>query len=222
MRKRISNTLWGLLFIVVGLGIAGDMAGLWEIRLFFNGWWTLFLIVPAFFGMVEKGIRIGNSLTLLIGLALLACCRGHLPWEVLYQLLVPAVMIIIGCVLVIKNLFHLGDRRVQVPNDKRLEQLIVFSGRNVVVQDEFFGMDGDAIFGGLTIDLRQATINENVSIDTMAVFGGVDILLPPNVSVKLSDTSLFGGCSAHKNDQPVDGPTVYVNAIALFGGVEVK
>ena len=222
MRKRISNTLWGILFIVVGIGIAGNMAGLWDIRFFFNGWWTLFLIVPAFFGIIENGIRIGNTITLLVGLALLACCRGYLPWEVLYQLLVPAVMIIIGCVLVIKNLFHLGGRKVQVPNDKRLEQLVVFSGRNIVVQDEFFGMDGDAIFGGLTIDLRQATINENISIDTMAVFGGVDILLPPNVSVKLSDTSLFGGCSNHRKNHPATEPTVYVNAIALFGGVEVK
>lgn len=222
MRKRISNTIWGLIFIVLGIGIVGDMAGAWELNLLFRGWWTLFLIVPALLGMVEHGIRVGNSVGLVLGVALLACCRGYLPWEVLYQLLVPVVMIVIGGVMVFKNLFHLHIGRVKVPNEKRLEELVVFSGKNLVIHDQFYGMDGEAIFGGLTIDLRNAKIEENISIDAMAVFGGVDILVPANVSVKLSDISLFGGCSNQRKDSPVGGPTVYVNATALFGGVEVK
>jgi len=222
MRKRISSVLWGLIFIAAGIGIVGAMAGAWEFNILFAGWWTLFLIVPAVLGMIEHGIRIGNSIGLVLGVALLACCRGWLPWEVLARMLVPTVMIVIGGVMVFKNLFHLNLGRVQVPNEKRMSELVVFSGKNLVIQNEFYGIDGEAVFGGLTIDLRGAQITENISIDALAVFGGVDILLPANVSVKLSDLSLFGGCSNGRNYSPVDGPTVYVNATALFGGVEVK
>lgn len=222
MRKRISSTLWGLIFIAAGIGIVGAMAGAWEFNILFAGWWTVFLIVPAVLGMIEHGIRIGNTIGLVLGVALLACCQGWLPWEVLSRMLVPVVMILIGGVMVFKNLFHLNLGRVKVPNEKRMEELVVFSGKNMIVQNEFYGMEGEAIFGGLTIDLRGAQIKENISIDAMAVFGGVDILLPANVSVKLSDLSLFGGCSNSRNYSPVDGPTVYVNATALFGGVEVK
>ncbi len=222
MRKRISSTLWGLIFIALGVGIVGDMAGVWEINLLFSGWWTVFLIVPALLGMIEHGIRIGNSIGLVLGVALLACCQGWLPWAVLSKMLVPTVMIIIGGVIVFKNLFHLNLGRVKVPNEKRIEELVVFSGKNLIIQDQFYGMDGETVFGGLTIDLRGAKIEENISIDALAVFGGVDILLPANVSVKVSDLSLFGGCSNSRNYSPVDGPTVYVNATALFGGVEVK
>lgn len=222
MRKRISSVLWGLIFIAAGVGIIGHIAGAWELNFLFAGWWTLFLIVPAVLGMVEHGIRIGNSIGLVLGVALLACCRGWLPWEVLSRLLVPTVMIVIGGVMVFKNLFHLNLGRVKVPNEKRMEELVVFSGKKLVVQNEFFGINADAVFGGLTIDLRGAQITENISIDAMAVFGGVDILLPANVSVKLSDLSLFGGCSNGRKYGPEEGPTVYVNATALFGGVEVK
>lgn len=222
MRKRISSTLWGLIFIALGVGIVGDMAGVWEMNLLFAGWWTLFLIIPAVLGMIEHGIRIGNSIGLVLGVALLACARGWLPWEVLSRMLIPTVMILIGGIMVFKNLFHLNIGRVKVPNENRLEELVVFSGKNLVVQDQFYGMDGEAVFGGLTIDLRGAKIEENISIEALAVFGGVDILLPANVSVKLSDVSLFGGCSNERNYSPVGGPTVYVNATALFGGVEVK
>jgi len=83
-------------------------------------------------------------------------------------------------------------------------------------------MDAEAYFGGLTVDLRNAVITQNISIDAIAVFGGVDILLPANVTVKLSDNSMFGGCSKHRNNAAADAPTVYVNAVAMFGGVEVK
>lgn len=137
-------------------------------------------------------------------------------------MLVPTVMILIGGVLVFKNLFHLNLGRVKVPNEKRMEELVVFSGKNMVIQNEFYGMDGEAVFGGLTIDLRGAQITENVSIDALGVFGGVDILLPPTVSAKVSDLSLFGGCSNSHVDGPSGCPVVYVNATALFGGVEVK
>ncbi|MBR6643419.1 MAG: hypothetical protein IKL28_07145 [Lachnospiraceae bacterium] len=222
MRKRISSVLWGLIFIAAGVGIIGHIAGAWELNFLFAGWWTLFLIVPAVLGMVEHGIRIGNSIFLVLGIALMACCRGWIPWEVLSRLLVPTVMIVIGGVMVFKNLFHLNLGRVKVPNEKRMEELVVFSGKKLVVQNEFFGINADAVFGGLTIDLRGAQITENISIDAMAVFGGVDILLPANVSVKLSDLSLFGGCSNGRKYSQEEGPTVYVNATALFGGVEVK
>lgn len=222
MRKRISSTLWGLIFIAAGIGIVGAMTGAWEFNILFPGWWTVFLIVPAVLGMIEHGVRIGNTIGLVLGVALLSCCQGWLPWEVLSRMLVPVIMILIGGVMVFKNLFHLNLGRVKVPNEKRMGELVVFSGKNLIVQNEFYGMEGEAIFGGLTIDLRGAQITENISIDAMAVFGGVDILLPANVSVKMSDLSLFGGCSNSRNYSPVEGPTVYVNATALFGGVEVK
>lgn len=222
MRKRIGSTLWGLFFIVLGVGIIGSIVGAWEFNLLFAGWWTMFLIIPSLIGMIGNGIRIGNSIGLFLGVALLACCQGYLPWEILYRMAGPVVLVIIGIVLVFKNLFHLGFGRVKVPNDKRMEELVVFSGKKLMVQDSFYGMDGEAVFGSLTIDLRGAKIEENISIDALAVFGGVDILLPANVSVKFSDLSLFGGCSNNRNYTPVGGPTVYINATALFGGVEVK
>ena len=221
MGKRISNTVWGLIFIVIGIGAAGNMTGIWDINPFFNGWWTLFLIIPAFTSIIQNGIKIFNSIFLVLGLALLACCLGYLPWEALYRLAVPMVMILIGLVMVGKNLFHIGGRRVEFLSDSRREELVVFSGKNLVVNDYFYGIDGDAIFGGLTIDLRNAKIEQDISIDAMAVFGGVDILLPANVSVKLNETSLFGGCSTRRTCN-FEGIIVYVNAIALFGGVEVK
>ena len=37
MKNRISNIVWGLLLILVGVGYAGNTLGFWEFTLFFRG-----------------------------------------------------------------------------------------------------------------------------------------------------------------------------------------
>ncbi len=223
MRKRIGNVLWGLVFVSIGIGVLGGMSGAWEFQLFFDGWWTLFLIVPAVIHIVENGIRISNTLWLLAGVSMLAACRDLITWDTLAALFLPSVFIVIGVILIFKNLFHIGIRKVSIKTSDKKTESVVFSGKKLLIEEEFPGMDCEAIFGGITLDLRRAVITQNVSIDALAVFGGIEILLPVNVKVRLGDTSLFGGCSNHFiSNKDSEAPTVYVNATALFGGVEVK
>lgn len=223
MRKRIGNVLWGLIFVAIGIGVIGEMGGAWEFQLFFDGWWTLFLILPAAIHIVENGIRISNTLCLLGGTAMLAACQNLITWDMLAALFLPVVLIVIGAIMIFKNLFHIGMRKVSIKTEDKRTESVVFSGKKLLVENEFKGMDCEAVFGGITLDLRRALITQNVSIDALAVFGGIDILLPANVKVCLSDTSLFGGCSNRfASNKDSEAPTVYLNATALFGGVEVK
>ena len=46
--KKVESILWGIVFIVLGLIIAGNVLGITNIKIFFNGWWTLFIIIPCF------------------------------------------------------------------------------------------------------------------------------------------------------------------------------
>jgi hypothetical protein len=50
----------------------------------------------------------------------------------------------------------------------------VFSGQDVRITDEFFGANLTAVFGGVDLDLREAVIKQDVVINGMVVFGGVD------------------------------------------------
>ena len=54
----------------------------------------------------------------------------------------------------------------------------------------------------------------------MAVFGGIELTVPPGSRVRLSGLSLFGG--RELKVEPGDGPELAVRAIAVFGGVEIK
>lgn len=45
--KNVRNVLWGIVLIAVGVIIALHAFGVADINIFFDGWWTLFIIVPA-------------------------------------------------------------------------------------------------------------------------------------------------------------------------------
>ena len=45
--KKVSNILWGIIFVAAGVILALNAIGITHIDLFFDGWWTLFIIVPC-------------------------------------------------------------------------------------------------------------------------------------------------------------------------------
>lgn len=82
-----------------------------------------------------------------------------------------------------------------------------------------------AVFGGVDLDLREARLEANdVTIDTTAVFGGVQIVVPPDVTVIVDGSGVFGGFAGDaEQDQPPPGaPVVRVTGKAIFGGVAVQ
>ena len=87
----------------------------------------------------------------------------------------------------------------------------------------FKGTNLTATFGGMKCDLRNSIIEENIVVNATAIFGGIDIIVPDNINVKVKSSSIFGGVS-DKNKRPViEGvPTLYINATCVFGGVEIK
>ena len=67
MGRNLGNLLWGLIFIVVGVVLAGNVFNFWHVSLFFDGWWTLFIIIPCVFSMFQGGVNVSNVLGTAVG-----------------------------------------------------------------------------------------------------------------------------------------------------------
>lgn len=80
------------------------------------------------------------------------------------------------------------------------------------------------VFGGSDFDFRGAELQPGAvyTIDCVAVFGGVDVIVPKDVNVDVRGFGIFGGFdgTTHKGDP--NAPTIRVHGFALFGGVDVK
>lgn len=81
-----------------------------------------------------------------------------------------------------------------------------------------------AMFGGVEIDLRDATLEDReVTIFANAIFGGVDITVPEGVAVVTSGAGIMGGYDGPSDDGGApNGPVIHIKGIAVFGGVDVR
>lgn len=226
--KKISKILWGIALIAIGGIFAFNAFGVTDIQLFFDGWWTLFIIVPCFIGIFSEREKTGNIIGLLIGVFLLLCCQNILGFDMLWKLAFPAIIVIIGLKLIFGAVF--GDKTMKLLESSKQSGdnikigCATFSGQDLIFDGEqFSGAELTAVFGGVKCDLRHAIIEKDCAITATAIFGGIDIFVPDYVNVKVNSNSIFGGVSEKKHRPTVQGAvTVYINATCMFGGVEIK
>lgn len=226
--KKFRNILWGLVLILIGFVIGGNSLGITNINLFFDGWWTLFIIVPCFIGLFKENEKTGNVIGLLIGIALLLACQDIMDFDIIAKLWFPAILVCIGISIIFKDTIggKVNDQIKKLNENKtnQSEYCATFSGQDLKFDDEkFTGADLTAVFGGIECDLRKAIIESDIVINTSSIFGGIDIFVPENVKVKVKSSSIFGGVSNKKKiSQNAEIHTVYINATCLFGGVDIK
>ena len=224
MRNKVSNIVWGLIFIIFGLGIAGDVMDIWEFNPFFDGWWTLFIIIPCLVSIIQKGADIGSIIGLIIGVLLLASHYIELSFSI-WKLTIPIILILVGLRIIFQGIFQPFriNRNNHTSTGNQNEYVAIFSENRVNFTDQFTGTNLNAIFGRLVLDLREAIITGDVEIFATAMFGGIDIYIPSNVGIKINNVPIFGGVSNKTNHKTVPGePVIYLNSTCVFGGIDIK
>ena len=222
-----NNVIWGIVLIVIGVIFGTNALGITDISIFFDGWWTLFIIVPCTVGLFTSHDKMGSVIGILIGVALLLACQDVFDFEIMRKLAVPVIVILIGLAMIFKRRDNQATLILEEAkkNGAPLKQCCAtFSGQDVDYTDEVFdGAEFNAIFGGIKCDLRNAVIEKDAVINACCIFGGIDILVPDNVNVKVSSSSIFGGISDknHKNSAE-NAVTLYINGTCMFGGIDIK
>ncbi|WP_042376574.1 DUF1707 SHOCT-like domain-containing protein [Streptacidiphilus melanogenes] len=85
-------------------------------------------------------------------------------------------------------------------------------------------MRARAIFGGITIDLTEAVFDApELVIEVDAIFGGVEVKVPDNVSLHGGGAGIFGGFDVREEEgTDPNGPVVTIRGRAIFGGVSAS
>lgn len=224
--KKSSRILWGIVLIAAGALFGLNALKITNIDIFFDGWWTMFIIAPCAVGLFTEREKTGNIIGIIAGVVLLLCCQDVLEFSMLWKLLVPIVVVIIGIKMVFSGLF--GNKaneilsQIKANGAETKAACSVFSGCDINYNGQVFeGAEFSAVFGGIECDLRNAIIEKDCAIKINAIFGGIDIFVPENINVKVTATCLFGGIS-NKVPTIKNAPTLYVSGTCLFGGVDIK
>lgn len=243
MKRNSTGIIIGLLFILAGFGYVGKaMDWLPHFTIFFDGCWTLFIIIPSLFGLFrEDNNKKGCVIGLIIGCLFLLSEQKVFRWSMLMPLVFAVLCIMIGVKLIFPNTgekkqIHTTDfdstsdfskERVESKQTaKKVHCTAVLSGHDIRVDNqEFIGAELNAILGGISMNLKNAIINENVTIQASTIMGGIDIVLPSYVKVVIDCTPILGDVEnlvtaplgADENT-----PIVFIKATCVMGGIDIR
>jgi len=98
--KKVTCAIVGILIIAVGIVLGLNALGITNIDIFFDGWWTLLIIIPCIIGVIKTRDKAANIFGILVGVALLLAEQGVVTYRMLSDLIIPIIIILIGVKLV--------------------------------------------------------------------------------------------------------------------------
>ena len=229
--KRARLIIWGIAIIAVGIIFGGNALGLFDFDIFFDGWWTLFIILPSVISLITEKEKLSSLGFLAAGIILLLAAQNVFSYDVAWKVILAVFLIVAGLMIIIKSVFHSkNDKEVEekireFDENKTMDsQVAVFSGSDRVYKDEAFcGSNLVAVFGGVDLDLRKAKFTKDTIIRVFCMFGGIDIKVPEDVQIKVRSRFIFGGASdERKSGTDKAKYTIYIDAVGGFGGVSIS
>lgn len=129
--KKVNTVIIGILFIIVGVIIGLNSFGITNINIFFSGWWTLFIIIPAINGIISDDEKLGSIIWLIVGIILLLGCQDMISFDIIWKLMLPLILVFIG----LSIMFGSKDKKLDTKNNKNREFCACFGGQTVKFDD---------------------------------------------------------------------------------------
>lgn len=217
--------LWlGVTVVALGVLFLLDSADVLNADRAIDRFWPLLIITAGVLTLAERPPSVVRG-TLLTGagsvLLLFTDLLEGNAWDYVW----PAALILVGLVIIAR--WHGRTIPSGASQEDVIRSTAIFGGPKLVSSAQRFrGAWLTAIFGGITLDLRGARpAPEGASINATAAFGGIDILVPKGWRLSVRSTPIFGGLedkTEHSEPPAEDAPTLHVDAVSVFGGVEIK
>ena len=221
----LGRLLLGLAIVTLGTLFLLDSAGVLDADHAIDQWWPALIVAAGVFTLAERPPSLirGTILTA-VGTLLLLFSTDVLQgnaWDYVW----PSAIILAGIVIVAR---WSGRTLPSATADEDVvRSTAIFGGPKLVSTARHFeGAWLTAIFGGITLDLRDAVpAPGGATVNATVAFGGIDLLVPRGWRISVRSTPIFGGLddkTDHTVALPDDAPVLHVDAVCVFGGVDIK
>jgi len=226
--KRASSFTLGILLLVIGILWLLYLLGVITQDFVFDGWWTLFIIVPCIYALFTSRNKVPPLLGIGIGVLLLLAAQQVIPYHMVGKLFLAVLIIVVGLALIVghrKPTASVDDLTHISRDGKDIKQITASFGEQKLNFDNqvFQGADISCSFGSIQLDLRHALISEDLIINVDCSFSGVAILCPENLNVQISTSNILGG-TTDKRVRTIDANntiTLYITGNVMLSGVDI-
>jgi predicted membrane protein len=230
----VRRIMFGILFIGLGIALIGQVAKLWDLRDYSNGWWAIFIIVPGLAGIIISGFEFWNVTLVIIGGWLYGEANNMFGMGDISRVWIIGILLIILGFKIIVGTSHKAYKKIPIGelnngkfnenSEDYPEYNCVFSNLNIINKSQNLkGGTASSVFGKMVIDLREVTIQNNICFEVNSVFGGLDVLMPKSLPVRLNMTPVFGNYHNFTSSINTDknAPYIELKGAAVFGNINV-
>jgi len=212
--KKISIIITIIGILILGLLIYLNSINIINLNMFFNGWWTLFIIIPSLSFLLASKDKTLSIIFLICGIFTFLTCNDLLDYKLIITFLLP-VILIITLIVFIYNEFN--KRKSNLPIE-----CSVFGREYMKVNKKFNGAYLSSVFALFTYDLNESKISRDIVLDSTNLFGTTVILVPDNVNVIVKSINIFGKEHNYVKNKNSNKDTIFINSFNIFGGVDIR
>ena len=237
MNQQKNRVVLGTIIVVFGVLSLIDNLHIFGMVDIFSFWPTVFILIG-----IVKILQTQNRSSYVIGVIFIAL-GGLLTLEHLGFLYFRArdlwPLLLIGAgVLVISKGWVEKEIRTHInngvfntraanngptDNTNTLNIVAVMSGNNMRKDtQDFRGGEVTAVMGGVDIDLRQASIQNEAVLNVFATWGGIVLKVPADWTVVSNAIPILGGVDDRTVPPAVTTKRLVIEGYVVMGGVEIK
>lgn len=182
-------------------------------------WWPLALVAAGLLVLINNVRDYLTALVfIIVGIIWQLNLLGYTNVNV-WQTIWPVIIIWVGLSILMN---HTSGRKLKTQDAESISAIFAASD-TVNKSEDFQGGKMNAIFGGITIDLRDAKIKKEATIEVFTLCGGVELKVPRDWQIRQHVFPILGGVETKSHtSNDTNGPVLNINGTVALGGVEVR
>lgn len=189
--------------------------------IFFSGWWTLFIILPSLGSFLFYSNKLTSLYTLTIGVLICLSCNNILSLNKCFTILLCLGIILIGINIVKSTL------KIPAKKDSNAKYVpfyyTILGATEEKITVPFEGGNIKVVFGHLILDLSNAKITNNSTLNVTSIFGTTELILPKDTEVITKNTNVLGGTENLKEKTKGKNKNkLYIESVSILGSTKIK
>ncbi|WP_423680091.1 MULTISPECIES: LiaI-LiaF-like domain-containing protein [unclassified Undibacterium] len=227
-RQPQAQIFFGVLLLIFGALALIDNLDIFNTRQFFQFWPTVFILI----GLLKisrsqqtSGRLIGGAF-IAVGTLLTLQHMGIVYFRLRDWW--PVLIIIAGLMIIFKDkvntqtsYLNAADGIQNVHSESNVSAIMSGAKLQNSTQD-FRGGELTAVMGGIELDLRNASIQTEATLNVFAMWGGIELKIPNDWTVISQGIPVLGGFEDKTAPPLMREKKLYIQGYAIMGAVEIK
>lgn len=230
MRDR---SIMGIILVLLGAGFLLEQFDIISFGDIMRTYWPLILIVLGLVGVLDKkSSKTGSALLLILGLLFQARNLNIININI-FRTFWPVLLIFAGLKIIfgkdkifVHKEFNSESKRLDasISSQDSINESSLFSEINTRIESQDFkGGTISSTMSEVNVDLRDAKINHEATLNISVVMGEVKVYVPSNWKIKYSGKPFMGEFKNRKlPSEDLDAPVLNINFSVFMGSIYLE